>query len=166
MGGFAAWQNVPMSSGDDRADYIWQLRADGWSAVEIADEVGLSRSQVHRILAVVGDPARGDVDVDDDDPDPWTDELARLARLDGEDDTDPPGPYTFVGHDEYDEPRWLASDGRSANALHVYRWCFGEGNEDGDTGLSRRRWDEVWTMAGYVRVPDEFGCGTYSERVS
>lgn len=77
MGRLLAWHTWPMSSGDERDDYIRQLRADGWTAIEIGDEVGLSRSQVHRILAVVGDPARGD----DDDLD---DTAGRLALMDAE----------------------------------------------------------------------------------
>jgi hypothetical protein len=68
-----------VTSGDDRDAYIRQLRAEGWTAVEIGAEVGLSRSQVHRILAVVGDPARGDDD--DEDPSELGQNGTELARL-------------------------------------------------------------------------------------
>jgi hypothetical protein len=143
----------------ERDAWIAELYAQGFSTRVIARRVGISRSRVQQITS-------GLVIEDDDDDDPWTDDTeARLALMDGEDDTDPPGPFTFVGHGEDDEPRWLGSDGRSANALHVYRWCFGEGAPD-TSAERQRRWDEVWTMAGYVRVPDKFGCGTYWERVS
>ena len=77
-----------MSSGDDRDAEIRQLRADGWTAVEIADAAGLSRSQVHRILAVVGDPARGDDD-DDELDDEGTEVVEEVEY--------PPPPWTFCG---------------------------------------------------------------------
>lgn len=119
---------------DERDAYIAELRRGGWSAMEIADEVGLSRSQVHRILAAVAD--------EDDDE---LDELARLTRMDAGDDPDDPDdpegnmvdpPLTFVGIDFTDDPRGeervMDAAGRHVDALRLYRWRWhheGDGHD-------------------------------------
>jgi Helix-turn-helix domain of resolvase len=130
--GFAACQTGVVSSGVDRDEYIAQLRAQGYSAMEIADVVGLSRSQVHRILAVVGDAFRGDVDDEDDDEDDSDDPLGAIEDADDLVLLYPSEPapeelvesFTYVG-EEQGFPRYMDSAGHHFGALGWYRWkCF------------------------------------------
>jgi hypothetical protein len=110
---------------DERDAYICELRRGGWSAMEIADEVGLSRSQVHRILAAGAD--------EDDD------ELARLTRMNSDIDPDDPEgnmvnpPLTFVGIEFEGNPcgvaRVMDAAGRHVDELRLYRWKW---HYDGD----------------------------------
>jgi hypothetical protein len=124
--GFAACENGPMTSGVERDEYIGQLRAAGWSAIEIAEEVGLSRSQVHRILATVGDAARGDLDTAAD----WADDAdgAGELALDATEDYVAVAPFEFVGIGDRDEERFLDANGRSCSMLDVYRADYADGS--------------------------------------
>jgi hypothetical protein len=142
-----------MTSGVERDEYIGQLRAAGWSAIEIAEEVGLSRSQVHRILAVVGDAARGDLANDDGD-DPWTDDVGAVALLDAEDDYQPVGPFRFVGLGERSEERFLDGNGRSCSMLDIWRSDFDGGSED--KGYLADAQSQI-EAAGYRRVDNGDG---------
>lgn len=107
----------------DRDVYIWQLRAEGWSAVEIADEVGLSRSQVHRILAAAPPPEDDELDLDEDDLD-----AADLALLTADDDDyEPVPPIRFVGivlgdRNRKDDWRYVDSAAHSISSLDLYRY--------------------------------------------
>jgi len=132
-----------VSSDDDRDAYIRALRAEGWTAVEIAEEVGLSRSQVHRILVVVGDPARERPDEDDEDAWVLGENEAELAAPE---DPEPVPPWTYVGMDETGpepEPRFIDARNRPVDSLARYRYgqhlrelgdCEGARRLDADTG--------------------------------
>ncbi|MGO9383017.1 MAG: helix-turn-helix domain-containing protein [Mycobacterium sp.] len=121
------------SADDDRGEYIRQLRAAGWSVPEIGEDLGLSRSQVYRILAVVGDPAR---EPDDNDEDDWDIDGAE-AEFDATGDEDPHVlPFTHVGEDPPGSPRYLDGNGASMSSLDFYRWCTYRRNDDGDWQLA------------------------------
>jgi hypothetical protein len=112
-----------VTSDNGRDPHIVYLHGQGRSIRSIAREVGLSRSQVHRILAA---------DADDDD--------ARLALMDVDDadPDDPEGdrvdpPLVFVGIDFEGFPRGvervLDAAGRHVDGLRLYRW---RQHHDGD----------------------------------
>jgi hypothetical protein len=112
----------------DRDQQIYELRADGWSAIEIAEAMGLSRSQVHRILAVGNGHA-----VPERDDDGTEERVSAMDDARGSSDDFTP-PFTVVGAEwvewvnkGYDhaktslEPRYVDGAGRSVNALGLYR---------------------------------------------
>ena len=111
---------MAVTSSDERDEYIRELYAGGWSAIEIGLETGLSRSQVHRVVAAGPPPP-----TDDDDFDA---EVVRLAAMDSVDDDgvvrDWPvtctGIVVGVGAAAC-EIRWLDARGRPRSELHVYR---------------------------------------------
>jgi transcriptional regulator with XRE-family HTH domain len=132
-GGVAGVRLDPMTSADtDRADYIRQLRAQGYSVPEVADAVGLSRSQVYRILNIIGDPAREEYDEDgDDDGDDGEEYDGAEALFDASGAEDPHiEPFTYCGEDPPGNRRYLDGNGASVSTLDLYRW------------LSYRRYDD------------------------
>lgn len=87
---FSRGAKLLVMSIEDRDYFIRQAYYDeGRSAVELAVEWDLSRSQIHRIVAA--GPSAAD---DDDSDDPWTDEdaatLALLVESDSEELKEPP----------------------------------------------------------------------------
>ena len=122
----AGVQTVAVTSVDaDRDEYIRELRAGGWSVIEIADEVGLSRSQVHRILAAAPPGDDGDeLDIDERDIDGG--ELALLGASGSRDERELVPPIQFVGvvrgvDGMGDEWRYVDAVG-SVSGLELYRY--------------------------------------------
>jgi hypothetical protein len=115
-----------VTSNNGRDVYIREQYYAGRSAIELGAELGLSRSQIHRIVAA-GPPG-----TDDEYDDLTADEL---IRLDADEDEYPPPPWTFCGVEQQilsmgrgEEPRlvecerWITADGRPVNELDMYRW--------------------------------------------
>jgi hypothetical protein len=113
-------QTGAVSSTDDRDGFIRREYFDeGRSAIELAAEWGLSRSQIHRIVAA-GPP------VDGDDPDPLglIEDGSEMAA-DG-DEFDAVGPFTFTGMsgrpNDPDEV-FVDAAGRVCVRVDVFRAC-------------------------------------------
>lgn len=117
------------SRNEERDGRIREQYANGWSAVEIADDEGLSRSQVHRILAAAPDD-------DDDDSEPTA-----ADRYDARDDHEPVLPIRFVGItrgngiDVHDDWRYLDAEGYSVSALTLHRFLRDMDAEDNWSGV-------------------------------
>ena len=117
---------------EERDAAIRRLSREGRSVRGIARELGVSKSQVHRVLiasplsTVVGGPEEDDEDTDED---PW--ELGENGLpLDTEEERWPPEPFTFVGR----ERRWLPGvRGEEGRWTTVDRWVDGNGCSLGDT---------------------------------
>ena len=156
--GLLACENGPVTSNNGRDAHIREQYYAGRSAIELGAELGLSRSQIHRIAAA-GPPGTDD---DDEYDDLTADEL---IRLDADEDEYPPPPWTFCGVELESLPmgrgeqprlveceRWITADGRPVNALDMYRWRMYEANEhdnaegvravEADMERQRREWAE------------------------
>lgn len=150
--------------GIDTTDRDTAIRREyyaGRSAIELGTEYGLSRSQVHRIVAA-GPP---DDDLDDDD------------NGGGYDDYEPVPPFVFVGMaapedykgnplcDGYGRPfppGPRAVDGRGVSVpnpeLDIYRWCAHADAEGDSEGAQRVRDEWARQLAGAgVRYDDDRG---------
>ncbi|MGO9157316.1 helix-turn-helix domain-containing protein [Mycobacterium sp.] len=116
-----------MTSDDD----VLRLRDEGLSIRAIADELKLSKSAVHRMLA-----AADDLDDEDDL------EERELALLDGNPGYEAVPPFEFVGiatvtqespgwdvPQVAEEARFVDANGRSVSLLDIYRADFGDGSE-------------------------------------
>ena len=116
-------------SSEDVLREVLRLRDEGWSIRAIADELGLSKSTVHRIILAVAE---------DDDGDALDDDLDERERaLDAADDGEAVPPFQFVGRElvilEWPgcdpEPAWedrfVDATGRSVSTLDIYRARMG-----------------------------------------
>jgi hypothetical protein len=147
----------------DRDAFIIQLHRQGRSVRSIANEVELSRSRVHQVIAAYHASGGGP----DDDDDSVEDLLTLLDAAAAERELTPP--FTFVGMqaelvalDRHEEPhptlmeRFLDAAGRSCSMADLYRWCFRDGSEGDDTLEDA---DRQIAAAGWVRVDN--GDGTW-----
>jgi hypothetical protein len=129
VSGFAGVTIRAVTSSDERDRRVRRLYRSGVPAVLIGVEVGLSRSQVHRIVAA------GD-DADDVDDDLTAEELSTLAAAEAEPDPVPPLRYCGmragltdgrVSHD----PVVVDATGREIDPLTLWRFKYTLG-EAGD----------------------------------
>ena len=125
-------------SADERRRQIWHLyAAEGWKPRKIAREVGLSRSQVYRIIA------EGPPEPPDDDG--LEDDLRAMMAADAAANPIPvmAGPFVFTGMalTDADIPgvdpgravlveQFLSADGEPATMLDVWRSDYTDGSVD------------------------------------
>jgi hypothetical protein len=138
-------------STEGRDAAIRELSRQGRSVRQIARELGVSKSQVHRVL--IASPLSTVVGADDTDPDPWTDTTNgdALALFDTAEERWPAEPFTLVGTERQwftrgpgnggywaDRERWVDGDGRSVGDEHesaemaLYRYRNHVAEEPGD----------------------------------
>jgi Helix-turn-helix domain of resolvase len=140
-------------STEGRDRLIWHLStAEGQSVRMIARQVGLSRSQVHRVLSA-GPPPDGPVDFPDDDddtdPDPWdadADPEAALSLYDPAEERWPVPPLLYVGT----ERQWFSmGKGNGGYWAELERWLDANGDRVGSDFESAEM--ALWRLANHYR---------------
>lgn len=141
-----SWRATLLVMGTERDAYIRAQYYAGRSAIELGAELGLSRSQVHRIVAVGPPP-------DDADDDQGTEVL---LDSDGERVVVPPLTYVGTeGHNGKAYARWVDTVG-PVNELEIWRHRFRNGSE-GDAELEADM-DRQLLAAGWWRKHHYDGC--------